>query len=73
MYYHKHTNRQRGDIRWIVTFPLSELDSSTTGPAAHAPLAPWAPVSINMLRDGSLANTLACPAPLTHTHTLHSA
>lgn len=66
---YKHTHTQTNNIRRVVTFPLSELDSSTAGPAAHAPLAPWTPVTIHMLRDGSLTNTLTCPAPLTHTHT----
>lgn len=64
----KQIHRQTGDVRRVVTFPLSELDSSTTGPAAQAPLAPWTPVTIHMLRDGSLTDTFACPAPLTKTY-----
>lgn len=56
------------DVRRVVTLPLPELHPSTAGPAAHAPLAPRAPVPVHVLRDGRLTDTLACPAPLTYTH-----
>lgn len=52
------------DLRGIVAFPLSESHSCATRPAAHAPLTPHAPVSINMLRDGSFTDTLPSSAPL---------
>lgn len=52
------------DLRGVVAFPLSESHSCATRPAAHAPLTPHAPVSINMLRDGSFTDTLPSSAPL---------
>lgn len=52
------------DLRGIVAFPLSESHSCATCPAAHAPLTPHAPVSINMFRDGSFTDTLPSSAPL---------
>ena len=66
-YTHTHKSHTR-DLRWVVTFPLPELGSGPAGPTAHAPLAPGAPVPVHMLRDGRLAHTLSCPAPLTQTH-----
>lgn len=52
------------DLRGIVAFPLSESHSCATRPAAHAPLTPHAPVSINVFRDGSFTDTLSSSAPL---------
>lgn len=52
------------DLRGIVAFPLSESHSCATRPAAHAPLTPHAPISIDMLRDRSFTDALPSSAPL---------
>lgn len=52
------------DLRGVVTFPLPEAHSCPAGPAAHAPLAPHAPVPVHVLRDGGFADTLPSSAPL---------
>lgn len=56
----------KGNLRGVVTFPLPEAGSRPTRPAAHAPRAPGAPVSVHVLRDGCLAHALPCAAPLKH-------
>lgn len=56
----------QGDLRGVVTFPLPEAGSRPTCSAAHAPGAPWAPVSVHVLRDGRLAHALPRAAPLKH-------
>lgn len=56
----------KGDLRGVVTLPLPEAGSCPTRTAAHAPSTPRAPVSIHVLRNGRLAHTLSCAAPLKH-------
>lgn len=56
------------DLRGVVTFPLPEAHPGAAGPAAHAPLAPRAPVPIHVLRDGGFTDTLPSSAPLQGNH-----
>lgn len=52
------------DLRGVVTFPLPEAHPCSARPAAHAPLAPHAPVPVHVLRDGGFTDTLPSSAPL---------
>lgn len=60
-----HTQRH---IRRVITLPLPEPDCSPAGPAADAPRTPQAPVSIHMLGQVTLTDTLSSSTPLRHKH-----